>query len=166
MVSAEIKKSEKKRLMGRQYNVIFCPYCGASVDHNLLGVQGTICIECKKDMDIVLKEAKMKREFNKYCKNCSFANPNNTNFCIKCGSEEFSETKKKYRSKFFHRQNLIIGIVSVLISVGITCGIVFGLAAQFVVLKGIVAAVVIVSFSLIISWFVFVIISNLVRRDR
>jgi len=153
-------KSQSKKF---HYNIIFCPFCGAAVDHNLLLVQGNTCIECKKDMTEIIASIRVKKQTKYYCENCSYENPIGVDYCIKCGANEFSEEKKRFRSKYFHKREAIIGIISILIAIGITCGLMFGFATQFLIPQGIIALLIGASFSIVLAAFFYVIILTIVK---
>lgn len=166
MVSEEeIIKKPKSQKKGVYHNIIFCPYCGKATDNKLLLIKQTsTCLECDMDMNIILLEAKAKRQFNQKCIVCSYANPSGAQYCIKCGGSNFSE-KEKSKSKFLNRQNLIIYGISFLISLGISLGLVFGVASEYIIVKNIVAVLTIIPFTLIFSWFFFVFIRVFTKKE-
>ena len=164
MVSKEGTITEKKtRSKKFHYNVIFCPYCGAAVDHKLLGVQGNVCIECKNDMTEIISAVRKEKQTNRFCKNCSYENPRGIVYCIKCGANEFSDEKIKLRPKYYHKREIIIGIISILLAVGISFGLIFGVAGQFLIAQGIIAILIGLSFSLVLAAFFYVITLTIVK---
>ncbi|MHA1557520.1 MAG: hypothetical protein ACTSPM_11380 [Candidatus Heimdallarchaeota archaeon] len=167
MVSEEeIIEKPKSRKKGLYHNIIFCPYCGKATDNKLLLIEQTsICLECDQDMNSILLEARAKRQFDQKCIVCSYANPTGAKHCIKCSSSNFSE-KNKIKSKFLNRQSLIILGISFLISLGISLGLVFGIASEFIIVKNVVAVLTIIPFTLIFSWFFFVLIRVFTKKER
>ncbi|MHA1154674.1 MAG: hypothetical protein ACTSQK_01085 [Candidatus Heimdallarchaeota archaeon] len=166
MVSEEeIIEKPKSRKKGLYHNIIFCPYCGKATDNKLLLIEQTsICLECDQDMNIILLEARSKRQFDQKCIVCSYDNPTGAQYCIKCSSSKFSE-KKKSKSKFLNRQSLIILGISFLISLGVSLGLVFGIASEYIIVKNIIAVLTIIPFTLIFSWFFFVLIRVFTKKE-
>ncbi len=157
----EKPNSQKK---GAYQNIIFCPFCSATTDNKLrLHEQTSLCLECDRDMDTILLEARAKRQFDQVCIVCSFANPAGAQYCIKCGSSNLSE-KKKSRSRFLNRQSLIIYGISFLISLGVSSGLIFGIASEYIIVKNIIAVLTIIPFTLIFSWFFFVFIRVFTKK--
>ena len=166
LVSEEgIIEKPKARKKGLYHNIIFCPYCGKATDHKLLLIKQTSeCLECRQDMNRILVEAKAKRLFDQKCTVCSYKNPTGAQYCIKCGSNNFAE-KKMSRFKFLTRQGLIIYGISFLISLGISLGLVFGIASEYIIVKNIIAVLTIIPFTLIFSWFFFVFIRVFRKKE-
>ncbi len=166
MVSEEEKiEKPEARKKGVYHNIIFCPYCGKATDHKLLQIeQNSTCLECNQDMNRILFEAKAKRLFIQKCNICSFNNPTGVQYCIKCGSSDFSE-KNKSKSRFLNRQSLIIYGISFLISLGISLALVFGIASEYIIVKNIVAVLTIIPFTIIFSWFFFVFIRIFTKKE-
>ncbi len=165
MVSEEeINKKTKSRKKRVSHNIIFCPYCGKSTDHKLLQIDQTNeCLECNQDMNRILEEGK--RQFNQQCTVCSYDNPIGAQYCIKCGSSNFSE-KKESRPKFLSGQGLMVYGIAFTISLVLSLVMVFGIASEYIIVKNIIAVVTVIPFTLILSWFFFVFIRIFIKKER
>ena len=117
------------------------------------------------------KEKKRYRFGKLFCIECTYANTYDADSCFKCGSTNLTRDKKLVKKQEIEVKNPFIGsgmfyyLISLGISIIISTGIILGIASAYLVVKGIIAALLILSSALILSFFVFVFIRVLTKKE-
>ena len=154
-----------------RFIINYCPKCGAKLNFYKTKTKTSICPNCNEDLNEPFDQMDDKNSSFLICTDCTFPNPINVKFCAKCGSKTLEMTIEKkpekeklvikkqpiYRRRSFHY------FISLLIASPISTYLVLGVARNYLIVKNIVAVVIIFSFSILLSFFIFIILSFFIK---
>ena len=117
-------------------------------------------------------EIKKKYRFGKlFCIECGYANTYDSEVCFSCGSVNLTRDKKQIKKKEiqvkkpFFRSAYFYYLISFTIAAAISIGIVFGIASTQIIVKSWVAVIIVLSFSILLSFFIYVIIGVITKKE-
>ncbi len=125
-------------------------------------------------MDKVIEKSdeKKKYHFGKlFCIDCRYANTYDSEVCFSCGSTNLTRDKSKIKKKEikekkpFFKSAIFYYLISFVIAVIISIGIVFGIASASLIVRGWFAVGMVLSFAILLSFFIFVIIGVITKKE-
>lgn len=116
--------------------------------------------------------SKKKYRFGKlFCMDCGYANTYDSEMCYSCGSVNLTRDKRLRKKKEildkkpFIKSGRFYYLVSLGIAFVISIGIVFGVASVYEVIYGILAFGIVMSFTLLLSAFIFIFIRVFTKKE-
>lgn len=155
-----------------RYIINYCPLCGTKLDFYKTQIQTSTCPNCNADLNKPFDKIDDKDSLFLICSNCTFPNPFDVKYCAKCGSDALEKTIEKNREKAEiitnTRQPLYLRrsfhyFVSLIVATAISTYLVLGVARNYLIVKNVVAALIIISFSILLSFFIFIILSFFIK---
>jgi ribosomal protein L40E len=117
-------------------------------------------------------ESKKNYRFGKlFCIECGYANTYDSEVCYTCGSMNLTRDKRQIKKKEISEKNPFFRsitfhcLISFVIAVAISFGLIFGIAYKYIIPTPFVAVSIISSSALVLSGFIYVLLRLITKKE-